>query len=146
SPGSVGRNSDQTTSDLNFNDAGYERLPSTLAFNGIFSQEDNSTTLGYARPAASLLEPVNTRGLVQATAFDELPAQATATVAGIEVKLNTIRPSVLSNPIVSTILKGKRGWAKLAPGAPIFAWYSNTPNGSFLTTPGSPNWTGGFNG
>jgi uncharacterized membrane protein YgcG len=146
SPGVVNRNSDDLTADLLFNDAQYDRLPSTLAMNGIFSQQDNSTTLGYARVSASLLDLVNTRGSVLATAYDESVAQSSATIPGVEVKINTVRANAQSNPIVSSILRGKRGWLKMAPGAPVFAWQMNSPTSAFAAAPASTTWTGGYNG
>ena len=146
SPGAVPRNGDALTSDLLFNDVEFDRLSSTVGFATIFSQQDNTTTLGYARPPANLLDPVNTRGSVLATSIDELLAAASATVGAIEARLITIRPNVLSAPIVSTILKGRRGWFKMAPGSPIFPWMSNTAAAAFTTAPGSSNWTGGMSG
>lgn len=146
SAGSVPRNEDIQTSDLKFDDENYDRLPSTLAIAGLPSQVDNTTMLGYARPPASILDPVNIRGSVLATAFDELLAQASATIGGVEVRIGTVKGSSGGQPITNTILKGHRGWMKLAPGSPVFAWMTNTPNAPFAAQAEGANWTGGMNG
>jgi hypothetical protein len=146
SPGSVPRNDDAQSSDVVFNDEQYDRLPSTLALAALASQSDNTTTLGYARPPASLNDPVNTRGTVLATAYDDFLASFAATIGGIEVRVGNVRPNVLAPAITSTIQKGHRGWLKLTPGAPIFVWTNNTPTAPFVAQPGSQSWTGGFNG
>jgi len=146
SAGSVPGNPGNQTADLIFNDVEYDRLPSTLAINGVASQVDNTTTLGYFRPPASLLEAPNTRGSVQVTVHDELLGQATATIGGIETRLGLIRTSILSPPIVSSILKGSRGWLKMTPGSPIFPWINNKAEAAFLAELTSSFWLGGFNG
>src|SRR5262249_12072175 len=84
SPGAVSRNSDATTADILFNDAQYDRLPSTVAIAALPSQIDNTTTVTYARTPTNLLDPVNTRGAVTATAYDDTPTPFTATIASIE--------------------------------------------------------------
>jgi hypothetical protein len=144
SPGAIPRNDDAQTSDVVFNDEQYDRLPSTLAFAAVASQLDNTTTLGYARPPANLNDPANTRGAVMATAYDELLASFAATIGGIEVRLGAVKPTLLAPAITSTILKGQRGWLKLSPGSPIFAWLNNTPNAPFIVERAS--WSGGFRG
>ncbi len=146
SAGSVPNNPENQTADLIFNDVEYDRLPSTLAINGLASQVDNTTLLGYFRPPASLLEAPNTRGSVQVTAYDELLGQATATIGGIEVRVGQIRTSILSPPITSSILKGSRGWLKMTPGSPIFPWVNNKAEAAFSAQIGSGIWMGGING
>lgn len=146
SAGSVPRNDDVQTSDINFDDANYDRLPSTLAIAGLPSQLDNLTTLGYARPPANILEAVNIRGSVLSTVFDDLLAQGSATAGGLEVRVGLLRSSVNAPPITSSILKGHRGWMKLTPGSPIFAWMTNSANSPFTTQAASSDWTGGING
>ncbi|MGH9936185.1 MAG: hypothetical protein ACREAM_08065, partial [Blastocatellia bacterium] len=146
SPGAVPRNSDELTSDIVFNGAQYDRLPSTVALAALASQADNTTTVGYARLPASLLDPVNTRGSVTATAYNDLPASRTATIAGTEVKIGTVRPNVLASPITNSIMRGRRGWLKLSLSAPIIPWTVNTPTAPFAAQPGNVDWTGGFNG
>ena len=146
SPGAVPRNSDVLTADLLFNGAQYDRLPSTLGLAGLPSQGDNTTTVGFERPPISLLDPANTRGSANATAYDDAPASFTATIGPIETRIGMVRPSVLAPPITSTIGNGRRGWLKLALTTPIFGWTANTPNTPFAAQPGNPIWTGGFNG
>ena len=146
SAGSVPRNEDVLTSDLKFDDENFDRLPSTLAIAGLPSQLDNTTMLGYARPPVSILDSVNTRGSMQATVFDELLAQASATIGGTEVRVSTVKSSVNSPPITSTILKGRRGWMKVSPGSPVFPWLTNAATTPFATQAGSSDWTGGMNG
>jgi len=146
SPGAVPRNDDVLTADLIFNGAEYDRLPSTLGLAGLPSQGDNTTTVGYERPPLSLLDSPNTRGSATATAYDDTPASFTATIGPIETKIGSVRPSVLSAPITSTIAKGHRGWLKLSLTSPIFGWSANTPNAPFVAQPGNPVWTGGFSG
>jgi len=145
-PGAVPRNGDVQTSDLKFDDQNYDRLPATLAIAGLASQQDNTTMLGYARPPTNVLDPVNTRGSVVSTVFDELLAMAAATVGGLEVRVGNLRPSINTQPITSTILKGHRGWMKMTPGAPIFAWTTNLPNAAFTAQLFSSNWAGGLKG
>ncbi len=144
--GSVPRNDDIQTSDVKFDGANYDRLPSTLAIAGLPSQLDNTTTLGYARPPANILDAVNNRGSVLSTVFDDLLAQNSATAGGLEVRVGLLRGSVNAPPITSTILKGHRGWMKLTPGSPIFAWMTNTANSPFATQATSSDWMGGMNG
>jgi len=146
SPGVAPRNSDVLTSDIIFNGAQYDRLPSTMGLAALASQADNTTTVGYARPPASLLDTVNIRGSVTATAYNDLPASFTGTIAGTEVKIGTVRPNLLSPPITNSIMRGRRGWLKLSPGTPIFPWTVNTPKAPFAAQPGNPDWAGGFNG
>ncbi|MDQ3009366.1 MAG: PKD domain-containing protein [Acidobacteriota bacterium] len=145
-PGVVPRNDDIQTSDLKFDGTNYDRLPATLAIAGLPSQQDNTTTLGYARPPANILDPVNARGSVVSTVYDELLAMASATAGGLEVRVGNLKPSVNAQPITTTILKGHRGWMKLTPGAPIFAWMANLPTTAFTAQTASSNWTGGLKG
>ena len=144
SVGSAPRNTDQQTADLKFNDLDYDRLSATLAAATVWSQFDNTTTLGYIRPPASLLDPINTRGSVAATIHDDLLNQAGATIGGIEVKLGTVKPTLTSPPITNSIVKGHRGWLKLTPSTPIFAWLSNVPSAPL--TINNTLWTGGLAG
>lgn len=146
SPGATPRNDDAQTSDVVFNDEQYDRLPSTLALAALASQLDNTTTVGYARPPANLNDPVNTRGAVAVTAYDDFLASFAATIGGIEIRIGTVRSSVLAPAITSTIQKGHRGWLKLSPGSPIFVWTNNTPTAPFVTLQGNESWAGGFNG
>jgi hypothetical protein len=145
-PGAVPRNDDIQTSDIKFDDTNYDRLPATLAIAGLPSQQDNSTMLGFARPPANILDPVNTRGSVVSTVFDELLAMASATAGSLEVRVGNLKPSINSQPITNTILKGHRGWMKMTPGAPIFAWTTNAANTAFTAQTASSNWTGGLKG
>jgi len=145
-PGAVPRNDDIQTSNVNFDDVNYDRLPATLALAGLSSQQDNTTMLGYARPPANILDPVNTRGSVVSTVFDELLAQASATAGGLEVRVGNLKPSLNAPAITNSILKGHRGWMKLTPGAPVFAWTTNLPNAPFTAQATSSNWTGGLKG
>lgn len=145
-PGAVARNADAQTSDLRFDDTNYDRLPATLALSGLPSQQDNLSLLCYARPPASLLDGVNTRGSLPVTAYDDLLASFGAVAGPVEVRVSTIRGNVLAPPIVNTIRKGHRGWLKMTPSAPVFALLNNTANAPFTTQPGSDSWTGGFHG
>ncbi len=146
SPGSLSRNSDATTADIIFNDGQYDRLPSTVAIAALPSQADNTTTVLYARTPASLLDPVNTRGAVTATAYDDTPAPFTATIPGIEAKIGTVRSSLQGPPISNTILQGRPGWLKLLLSTPILPLTINTATAPFAAAVGNPTWTGGFNG
>lgn len=147
SAGALPRNEDLQTATITFDDTNYDRLFSTMAVAGLPSQLDNNTTLGYARPPASVLDPVNIRGSVLTTVYDELLTQNSATVGGVEVRIGQIRGgNVTAPPITSTILRGHRGWMKLAPGSPIFAWTNGAPMTPFSTQPDSSNWTGGIGG
>jgi hypothetical protein len=144
SPGALTRNEDQLTADIPFNDLQYDRLASTQGIAALSSQSDNTTTVGYARPPASLLDAVNVRGSIQATVYDDLLAAFTATIAPIEVKIGTVRPNPAALPITSTIALGHKGWLKLSPASPTFPWTSNTPGSAFVGA--GTAWSGGFNG
>ncbi|MBL8186826.1 MAG: HYR domain-containing protein, partial [Acidobacteria bacterium] len=147
SAGALPRNEDLQTATISFDDENYDRLPSSMAVAGLPSQVDNTTLLGYARPPASMLDPVNTRGAVLSTVIDDLLVQASATIGAVEVRVGLVRGgNITSPPIASTILKGHRGWMKLAPGSPIFAWINGTSITPFATQPDSSNWTGGIGG
>ncbi|MEK7830548.1 MAG: hypothetical protein AAB401_05640, partial [Acidobacteriota bacterium] len=146
SAGALPRNEDLLTATVTFDDENYDRLFSTMAVAGLPSQLDNTTFLGYARPPASVLDPVNTRGSVLSTVFDELLGQASATIGGIEVRVGTLKGNVTAPPITSTILRGHRGWMKLAPGSPIFAWTNGAPTAPFAAQTESSSWTGGIGG
>jgi hypothetical protein len=144
SAGAATRNGDGLTTDLIFDDANYDRLPATLALNGVPNQQDNTTFFGFARPPLSLLETPNIRGSLNVTLYDDLLASFGATVGQLEVRLGQVRSNLQSPPITSTIQKGHRGWLKLASASPIFAWFNNlagTPFGA-----GGGAWTGGLNG
>ena len=146
SAGSLPRNEDLQTATITFDGENYDRLFSTMAVAGLPSQVDNTTFFGYARPPASILDPVNIRGSVQTTVFDELLDQNSATIGGIEVRMGQVRGNITGPPVTSTILKGHRGWMRLAPGSPIFAWTNGAPTTPFAAQPDSSNWTGGIGG
>jgi HYR domain/PKD domain len=144
SPGAVPRNEDGQTADLRFNDAEYDRLPSTLGLAGLHSQADNTTRVGYERLPASFLDPANIRGAVPATFYDDSPASFSATIGGIETNIGAVKPSVNAPPITSTLGAGRRGWLKLSLLTPIFCWSASTPNQAFSAA--GAIWNGGFNG
>jgi hypothetical protein len=144
SPGAVNRGDDVASVDLLFNDEEYDRLPATTAMAFVPSQIDNSTLLGFSRPAASLLEPPNTRGTATAMLYDDVLVPFGANVPRTETRLNQIRASLLSPPITSTLLSGEHGWLKLLSGTPIISWSLNLALQSFAAT--SSGYRGGFSG
>ncbi len=143
-PGAVDRDDDIMTASLLFNDEIFDRWPATTALAFVTSQYDNSQTLGFSRPANSLLDPPNTRGALTVTLYDELLAVFSATAPRTENRLNQLRPSILQPPITNTILPGQRGWLKLLSGGPSLSWYENVATAPFIASAG--NWSGGFNG
>ncbi len=144
-PGNVPRNPDVQTSDLLFDDANYDRLPATVAFNSAPSQVDNTTLLGYARLGATLLEPPPARGALLLTVFNDTLENASMTMGPTEAKLGLLRPSSTSPPIASIIPKGHRGWLKLTSSSPILAWVNNLTGAPLVTAP-EGDWTGGLSG
>lgn len=141
----VPRNSDLATADVIFDDVNYDRLPATTALAFVPSQIDNTTLLGISRPAASLLEPPNTRTTATVMLYDELVAAFSASLSRTETKLNQIRPSVLAPPITNTILPGQHGWLKVLSSTPVFAWSLNM-NLTPFTVGGVSTWRGGLSG
>lgn len=144
STGAAARNSDGVTTDLIFDDTNYDRLPATLALNGVPNQQDTTTNFGFARPPLSVLETPNTRGSLGVTLYDDLLASFGATLGQLEVKLGNVRNNASAPPITNTIQKGHRGWFKVNSSSPIFAWFNNLASTPFSGTGGT--WTGGFNG
>lgn len=140
----VERDQDTTTASLLFNDEIFDRWPATTALSFVPSQIDNSTLLGFARPASSLLDPPNTRAVATVTLYDEALASFGANVARTENKLNQIRPSLLQPPITNTILPGQHGWLKLLSHSPVFSWSLNMTTAPF--TASGASWNGGFSG
>ncbi|HKQ78687.1 MAG TPA: HYR domain-containing protein [Blastocatellia bacterium] len=143
-PGAVDRNQDVTTATLQFNDEIFDRWPATTALSFVTSQYDNGSTLGFSRPANSLLDPPNTRGSLTVTLYDQLLAVFSATAARNENKLNQLRPSILQPPITNTILPGQRGWLKILSGTPVLSWSENVAAAPFTASGGI--WVGGLNG
>jgi hypothetical protein len=145
SAGAAARNSDGVTTDLLFDGINYDRLPATLALNGVANQTDNTTSFGFARPPLSLLETPNARGSLGVTLYDDLLASFGATIGQIEVKLSQVRNNAQAPLLTSTIQKGHRGWLKLSSSAPIFAWFNNQAEAPFAAGGGAA-WTGGLKG
>ncbi len=142
---SVKRNDDVRTADLLFDDENYDRLPATTAIPFVWSQVDNSTSLGFSRPAASLLDAPNTRGAATATLYDELLATFSANVPRTESKLNQIKTSILAPAITNSIKTGQHGWLKLLSGTPVFSWSLNLATAAF-SVGNTSTWKGGFSG
>jgi hypothetical protein len=138
------RDEDGTTASLLFNDETYDRWPATTGLAFVPSQVDNSASLGYSRPANSLLDPPNARGSATVTLYDELLASFSASVARTENKLNQIRPSVLQPPITNTLLPGQHGWLKLQSSTPILSWSVNAAVSPFAVS--GVTWRGGIGG
>ena len=144
SVGAAPRNSDGTTTDLVFDDTNYDRLPATLALNGVPNQTDNATAFGFARPPLSFMETPNTRGSLGVTMYDDLFAQFGAVLGQLETRLGQIRPNANAQPITNTIQRGHRGWFKLNSSTPIFPWFNNLASTPLAVANGA--WTGGLNG
>ncbi len=144
SAGAAARNSDGTTTDLIFDDANYDRLPATLALNGVANQTENATMFGFARPPISLMETPNTRGSLGVTLYDDLLASFGATLGQLEVRLGQIRANAQAPLLTSTIQKGHRGWFKLNSSSPVFPWFNNLAVTRLAVSGAS--WTGGLNG
>lgn len=142
---SVKRNEDVQTADLLFDDENYDRLPATTAMPFVWSQVDNSTSLGFSRPPASLLDVPNTRGAATAMLYDELLATFSANVPRTETKLNQIKTSILAPAITNSIKTGQHGWLKLLSGTPVFSWSLNLATGAF-SVGNTATWKGGFSG
>jgi len=141
----VERNDDVESADLLFDDANYDRLPATTGMPFVWSQVDNSTSLGFSRPAVSLLDTPNTRGAATAMLYDELLAAFSANVARTETKLNQIKSSILAPAITNTLKTGQHGWLKLLSGTPVLSWSLNLATTPFSTA-NATTWKGGFSG
>lgn len=144
SVGAAVRNSDGTTTDLIFDDTNYDRLPATLALNGVWNQTENATMFGFARPPISFMETPNTRGSLAVTLYDDFLASFGATLGLLEVRLGQVRANAQSPLLTNTIQKGHRGWLKLNSSSPVFPWVNNLAP-TRLATNGAA-WTGGLNG
>ncbi|MEP7339535.1 MAG: HYR domain-containing protein [Acidobacteriota bacterium] len=151
-PDAVNRNDDVQTADLLFDDENYDRLPATTGMSFVWSQVDNSTSLGFSRPAASLLEPPNTRGAATATLYDELLLAFSANVPRTETKLNQIKTSILAPAITNSLKTGQHGWLKLLSGTPVLSWSLNLATAAFNggnggnggSTANAATWKGGL--
>ena len=144
SPGPVERNTDAISADLLFDDVNYDRLPASAALSAVASQEDNSTTLGFARPPLTLLNGVNTRGSISAALYDDAFNSSGATIGKTEIKLSTVKSLGGSQAFTAIIGKGHRGWLKMNSATPLFAW-SNTQATVPFAASGNV-WSGGLNG
>lgn len=144
SAGAAARNSDGSTTDLIFDDTNYDRLPATLALNGVWNQTENATMLGFARPPISFMETPNTRGSLALTLYDDFLASFGATLGQLEVRLGQVRANTQAPPLTNSIQKGHRGWLKLNSSSPVFPWFNNLA-ATRLAVSGSA-WTGGLNG
>lgn len=143
-PGAAARDEDGVTASLQFNDEIYDRWLATTALSFVPSQFDNSSLLGFSRPANSMLETPNTRGTATVLLYDALLTSFGANVARTENRLNQIRPSLLQPPITNTILPGQSGWLKLLSNSPVLSWSLNMATSPFLAL--DPGWRGGFSG
>jgi hypothetical protein len=146
STGVVARNEDGMTANVRFNDEVYDRLPATLALNGVQNQTDVTTFFGFGRPPASMFDAPNTRGLINVTMYDQLLAAASAVVGTIETRLGLIRANAQTPPIATTIQRGQRGWMKITSSVPLLAWHNGLANTRFTVPATGGNWTGGFFG
>jgi hypothetical protein len=144
SPEAVTRDEGETSATLQFNDEMYDRWPATTALAFAPSQVDNSTLLGFSRPANSLLDPPNTRGSATVTLYDQALLSFSASVARTENKLNQIRSSLLQPPITNTLLPGQHGWLKLQSSTPILSWSLNMATSPFTVV--GDGWRGGMSG
>lgn len=144
SAGAAARNSDGTTTDLIFDDTNYDRLPATLALNGVPNQTENATMFGYARPPISFMETPNIRGSLGVTLYDDFLASFGATLGQLEVRLGQVRANAQAPLLTNTIQKGHRGWFKLNSSSPVFPWFNNLAVTRLAASGGT--WTGGLNG
>lgn len=148
STGSVPRNSDVATSDVNFNDLEYDRLPATLGYNGLPSQLDNLTTVGYSRFSSDVTMVPNLRGLVQISLIDPQVKQFSGVLSTLESRVSALNITSTSPavPLAQTIISGQRGWLKLLPSSPILSWANNVATAPF-TAPGVyADYSGGMSG
>ncbi|MFM8396068.1 MAG: hypothetical protein ACKOB4_19280, partial [Acidobacteriota bacterium] len=148
STGSVPRNNDIQTSDINFNDLDYDRLPATLGYNGLPSQLDNITTIGYSRFSSDVTAIPNLRGLIQVTLIDPAIKQYAGVLSLLETRVSTINITSTSPPvpITQTLLSGQRGWLKLTPSTPILSWANNVATAPFSSPGIYADYEGGMSG
>ncbi|HZS09735.1 MAG TPA: HYR domain-containing protein [Blastocatellia bacterium] len=140
SPGPVGRNNDAVSANLIFDGVNYDMLPAVGALSAVASQDDNSTTLGFARPPTTLLDGANTRGSISTVLFDDAFNTASTTLGKTETRLSTLKTNG-NKAFTGVIDKGHRGWLKLNSATPLFAW-SNTLGTAPFTVAGNI-WVGG---
>ncbi len=148
SSGAVGRNSDVATSDLLFNDAEYDRLPSLLALNGVASQVDHRGTVGIGRMSSDLTLPPNSRGLIQVSVIDTQMRGFAGVLSDTETLLSRIQVTATSPPIsaMRTVLPGQRGWLRLSPSSPVLAWGASLAVEPFRAPAEFADYVGGFGG
>lgn len=148
STGAVPRNTDIQTSDIIFNDRDYDRLPATLGYNGLPSQVDNITTIGYSRFSTDVTAIPNLRGLIQVTLIDPAIKQSAGVLSLLETRVSTINITSTSPPvpITQTLLSGHRGWLKLSPSTPTLSWANNVATAPFSSPGIFADYEGGLNG
>ncbi|MFN6202780.1 MAG: PKD domain-containing protein [Acidobacteriota bacterium] len=148
STGAVPRNTDIQTSDIIFNDRDYDRLPATLSYNGIPSQVDNITTIGYSRFSTDVTAIPNLRGLIQVTLIDPAIKQSAGVLSLLETRVSTINITSTSPPvpITQTLLSGHRGWLKLSPSTPTLSWANNVATAPFSSPGIFADYEGGLSG
>ena len=146
STGAVPRNSDVETSDILFNDVEFDRLPLTLGFNGIPSQFDNITTIGFSRFSPDVTVAPNMRALIQITLTDALGRQLAGVLSLLETRFSTVNIASTSPavPLAQSIISGQRGWLKLLPSAPILGWGNNVATAQFKTPGVYADYSGGL--
>jgi len=146
--GSVPRNSDVETSDVIFNDVEYDRLPATLAYNGIPSQSDNITTVGAVRFSSDLTAIPNLRSLIQLMLTDAALRQFSGVLTTLESRMSALNipSSTPQTPITQTLEAGHRGWLRMLPSSPVLSWAGNVATAP-LKVPGIyADFTGGLSG
>ena len=148
SNGSVPRNADVQTSDINFNDLDYDRLPATLSYNGLPSQLDNITTIGYSRFSSDVTAVPNLRGLIQFILIDPAIKQYAGVLSQLESRISAINVTSTSPavPITQSILSGQRGWIRITPSTPILSWAGNVATAPFAAPGIYADYEGGMSG
>lgn len=144
SPGLVERNADAKTASLLFDDINYDRLPATAALSAVPGQDDNNTTLGFARAPVTLLNGVNARGSISAVLYDDNFNTSSTTIGRTEVRISEQRANNGPQSFTSILAKGHRGWLKLVVGTPLFAWSNTQTITQFAAADGG--WSGGISG
>ncbi|NBO65637.1 MAG: HYR domain-containing protein, partial [Acidobacteria bacterium] len=146
--GSVPRNNDVETSDVVFNDLEYDRLPATLAFNGLPSQQDNITTIGAVRFSSDLTATPNLRGLMQVTLTDPSIRQFSSVLSTLEARISTLNipSSTPPTPVTQTLEAGHRGWLRLLPSSPVISWAGNVATAPFKAPGVYADYSGGLSG
>lgn len=145
SAGPTPRNADVKSADLIFDDVNYDRLPSIQGLSSFTNQADNTSRLGYARLANTMLAVPTNRGAANVFLYDKDITGYSALLGTTETKIGDLTRVRFSPLLPNSAVQEKSGWMKLQVSSPFLAWFSNVGRGTVTTGPEGA-WSGGFSG